>query len=104
MHSVTSWPVISTCTPPAQVPSAAWTAKKPRTSDRMSSNRRVFTLFETVMVLPCIGPLHRAHQRRQPHGDLVGAHAADQGHPPGHVAGIERVEDAQQIVRFQRRA
>ena len=41
MHSVTSCPVISRWTPPAWVPSAAWTAKNAFTSDRMRSNGRV---------------------------------------------------------------
>ena len=36
------------------------------------------------------GPLHRAHQRRQPRGDLFRAHAADQRDAPGLVGRIER--------------
>ena len=41
MHSVTSCPVISKCTPPACVPSPWCTPKKARTSFKMRSNARV---------------------------------------------------------------
>ena len=61
------------------------------------------------MVLPCIGShthttraalaLHRAQQRRQQALDLVGAHAGDQRQPAGLVVRVERVDQAQQIVR-----
>ena len=56
MHSVTSWPVISTCTPPAQVPSAAWTSKKPRTSRQDGVEVAGLDASPAVViVLPCIG-------------------------------------------------
>ena len=41
VHSVTSLPVISKCTPPGMVPSALWIAKNSRTSRSTRSNGRV---------------------------------------------------------------
>lgn len=53
--SVTSWPVISGCTPPGWVPSARCTAKNSFTSRRIASKGRVLRPFEAVTVLPCMG-------------------------------------------------
>ena len=55
MHSVTSWPVISKCTPPGCVPSARCTAKKSFTSRRIASKWRVLRPLAAVTVLPCMG-------------------------------------------------
>ena len=87
-HSVTSWPVISKCTPPGWVPSARCTSKNAFTSRRMWSKSRVLRPFEAVTVLPCMGS--HDHTTDLPSrftartsggsfvGDLVGAHAGDQ--------------------------
>jgi hypothetical protein len=41
VHSVTSLPVISKCTPPGTVPSARWMAKNSCTSRSIASKGRV---------------------------------------------------------------
>ena len=115
VHSVTSWPVISTCTPPAQVPSAAWMSKKLRTSDRIESKLRVFSLATVEIVLPCIGShshttlcagalAPRAPAAAAARATLSCAHAADQRDAARLVRRVQHVEDAQQVVRLLRRA
>ena len=64
-------------------------------------------------MLPCIGSQHqttlrpsrcdRADQRRQLRLDLVGAHARDEGEPPGLVLRVEPVDQAQQVGRIEAR-
>ena len=54
-HSVTFSPVISRWTPPGQVPTSRWAAKKPSISRRMSSSRRVLWPEPVTKPFACIG-------------------------------------------------
>ena len=55
MHSVTSSPVSSKCTPPGTVPSTQLSSKKQRNSHRMFSKSRVLWPDSELKVLACMG-------------------------------------------------
>ena len=72
MHSVTSSPVSSKCTPPRRLPCSRWMRKAVSSSATMLSKRRVLTPPAVVSVLPCIG------SQTQSTGPPARAHRVDQ--------------------------
>ena len=90
-HSVTSSPVSSTWTPPGQVPVGRWAAKKPWSSARTSSKRRVLRpafADEGVAVHRVAGPHHRVARRRD--GVEQRGRASVDRRPPMRVMSVRR--------------
>src|SRR3970282_1495520 len=94
--------------PPAYVPSALCTSKKPRTSSMTSSKCRVLYPLADSTVLPCMGS--HTHTTTAPPlvtfspmgGEQVAspapAHPGDRDDPPGQAVGVEPLDEGDSIL------
>ena len=109
MHSVTSSPVSSTCTPPGQVPTPRCTSKKPLhllddvvERPRLHPRRRlksvaVHGIADPHDVVPAGGDL--LHDGPQGRTDVPRAHPSDERQPAGLVGRVEPRDQGEDVVR-----